>query len=206
MIDILDDRFEGLGPHWANGKGHEQGDDSQDNLIVPLDHILAYQPRFDRSSHDPVFDFDRSIEPNRITSQLDGIIYCANVYLRYQRSLNFPVGNLRVIRTHSVSLAAVDLEECSSKSSPSDPSRSQVGCGICIWGLNCGVEPPKLSSPMNPTWNGKKRARERNLVGFINTKGRGMWERYCTLKLYRRHLLSFELAARYTAHTTVIEA
>jgi hypothetical protein len=132
VTDILDDQLEALGPHWANGKRHEQGDDSQYNFVVPLDHILAYRPRSDRSSLDLVFVFYRSIEPYRDTSQLDDIIHCANVYPGYQRSLNFPVGNLRVIRTHSVSLAAVETEECSSKSGSSNPSRSRVGWGICI--------------------------------------------------------------------------
>ena len=66
-MDILDDGFEGLGPHWASGKRHEQGDDSQYYLVVPLDHILTYRPRFDRSSLDPVCGFYRSAEPNRDT-------------------------------------------------------------------------------------------------------------------------------------------
>ena len=45
----------------------KQGDDSQYNLVVPLDHILTYRPWFDRSSLDPVCGFYRSVEPNRDT-------------------------------------------------------------------------------------------------------------------------------------------
>ena len=83
VIDILDDRSEGLGPHWANGKRHEHWDDSQYNLVVPFDHILAYRNGFDRSSLDPVFGFHRSVEPNRDTPQSDDNICCANVCPRY---------------------------------------------------------------------------------------------------------------------------
>ena len=174
VIDILDDRFEGLGHHWANGKRHEQDDDSQYNLVIPLDHILTYRNRFDRSSLDPVFGFYRNVEPNRDTPQSDGNIRCASICPRYQRSLKFVVANLQAIRTRSVLFVTIDSEERCSKS---DPPRSRVGCGICVWGLNCGVGPPKSSSPMNPTWNGKERARERNLVGFVGTKGRNMYVR-----------------------------
>ena len=185
LIDILDDRFEGLGPHWANGKRHEKGDDSQYNLVVPLDHILADRNGFDRSSLDSV-GFYRSVEPNGDTPQSNGNICCAHICPRYQRSFNFVLGNLQVIRTCSVLFVTVDSEESSSKLGPSDPSRSRVGCGICIWRLTCGVGPPKSSSPMNPAWNGKKRARERNLVGFINMEGLDMWERFYMLKFHWR--------------------
>ena len=100
---------------------------------------------------------------------------------------------LRVIRAHSIWFATVDSEEYSSKTSPSDPSPCRIGCGI---GLNCGVESPKLSSRVNATRKGKhrtrqrnKRARERNLAGFITTKGRDMCERSCILlKLHPRRL------------------
>jgi hypothetical protein len=186
-MNILDVRSEGLEPHWENDKQYEEGVDSQYNLVVPLDHILAYRNGFDRSPHDPVVGFYCSVESNRDTPQSNSNICGTNICLKYQQTFKFVMGNLRVIRTRSVLFVTVDSEERSSKFSPSDPSRSRVGCSICIWELNCGVEPPKSFSPMNPACNGKKRARGRYLVGFIKIEGLDMWERYYMLKL---HLLS----------------
>ena len=134
--DCIDDGSEGLAPHWANGEQHEEDDDSQYNLVVPFDDVLACRRGLVRGSLHPVFGFYHNVEPNGNTPQSPGNTGCAHVCPIHQRSLTkFMVRNLRVMRIHSVSFSTVDSGGHSPKASPSDPSPSaRGGCGICTWG------------------------------------------------------------------------